>query len=169
MRVVDQQMLKEENRVERRDKLDGHQVLVGRQGLRFAADRRVASQPLQEGLLFLAAISLQILHVALVALLLTRMWRTELLGLVVGPRHLDVGQLEGHLWSQGTDAPQERIGGLEAIDVSAVQALHDGGLVHFGHVRRHILQQHALAVSELHVCWAAQGSQEGADVGLEIS
>ena len=117
MRVVDQQMLKEENRVERRDELDGHQILVGRQGLQFAADRRVASQPLQEGLLFLAAISLQILHVALVALLLIRMWCTELLGLLVGPRHLDVGQLEGHLWSQGTDAPQEQIGGLEAVDV----------------------------------------------------
>ena len=90
MRMVDQQMLKEEDRVERRDELDGHQILVGPQGLGFGADRGVTSQPLQEGLLFLAAISLQILQVLLVALLLTRMRHTELLDLLVGPGHLDV-------------------------------------------------------------------------------
>ena len=46
MGMVDQQMLKEEDRVERQDELDGHQILVGPQGLGFGADRGVTSQPL---------------------------------------------------------------------------------------------------------------------------
>lgn len=97
-------MLVEEDGVERRDQLD---LLVGRQGLGFAASRRVVSQPLQEGLVFFAGISLEILLVGLVAVLLTRMWRTELLRQLVRSGHLDVRKLEGLLRSQETDAPRQ--------------------------------------------------------------
>ena len=88
MRMVYQQMLEEEDRVERGDQLDGHQFVCP-QGL--GADGGVTSKPLQEGLLFLAGISLEILDVVLLSLLLTRMRSTELLCLLVCPGRLHVG------------------------------------------------------------------------------
>lgn len=86
--IVHKKMLKEVDRVEDRDEFHGHQVFVGPQGLGFGADGGVASQPLQERLVFLSHISFQVLQVVLLSILLPGMWCTELLCEFVGPGHL---------------------------------------------------------------------------------
>ena len=83
-------MLEEVHGVKRRHEFHGHQVLVGPQDLGFGTDGGVASQPLDEGLVIFAPMSLQVLLVDLVSVLLARMWRTKLLGLFVSPGHFDV-------------------------------------------------------------------------------
>ena len=96
--MVDNKMLKEVDRVKNRDELHGHQIFVGPQGLGFGTDGGVASQPLQEGLVFLSHISFQVLQVLLASLLLPGMWCTELLGQGVFSLELCM-QLDAHIFT----------------------------------------------------------------------
>ena len=130
MGMVHEQMLEEEDGIEGRDQFDSHQVLVSCQVLSFLPGCGVSAQQLQERLLFLARLSLKIQLIDCTVFLLPRMWRPELLGELVCPRHLDVGQLEGYFRSQWMDTPQKRIGHLLACHVRAVEALYRRCLMH---------------------------------------
>ena len=61
------------------------------------------------------------------------------------------------------------MGGLKTGEVRAVEAFGGGCFMHLGDVRRNILQQHALAVSQLHVRSALQGAQDGCYVRADVS
>ena len=98
------------------------------------------SQPLQEGEVFLSGMTAKVELVNSVPIHLIWKRRFELLSELVRPADVDVGQLEHHLWLQGTPGMQEGMGNLRTGEVRAVEAFGGGGFMHFSNVQRNVLK-----------------------------
>lgn len=89
VRVVDEKILMEEDRIEDRHELDGHQVPVLIQHLAFILGCAVVSQSLREGTVFVLAAASQVQLVSRIVDLLSWMGRSRLLRQFVSPGRFD--------------------------------------------------------------------------------
>lgn len=82
----------------------------------------VASEPLQQRLVFFCTRTLEVHLIHLVRGGLVRKWRAKEDGHFVCPADFDVGELEDHFRLQRCDRSEEGVGSLVPRDVLAVQA-----------------------------------------------
>ena len=168
MRVMNDKVLVEEDRVNEGDKFHSDQVLVFRQSCAALVNGGVTRQPLQKRPTLFHGITTQVQLLDRVVPLLSRKWQAEVLRQLVAPRHLYCGKLQDHFWRKRVNSPQERVGCLETSNVITVDPLAGGSLVHLSHVQGHVLKEHAFPVCHLHFSAATQGAKKSGDISPEI-
>ena len=82
----------------------------------------MASEPLQQRLVFFCTRTLEVHVIHLVSRGLVRKWRAKEDGHFVCPADFNVGELEDHFRLQRCHGSQERVGSLVACNVLAVEA-----------------------------------------------